>query len=69
MRTPFQLVTDRLSGDTLQCLEELKEQAEKGEVLGMAFVAMVKGATIHQECGRRMFAQPALHPRSGCGAG
>lgn len=43
MRPPFKLVTDRLSGDTLDCLRELTEQAEQGQVLGMAFVAMVKG--------------------------
>lgn len=43
MRPPFRLVPDNLSEDTLECLRQMQALAETGEILGLAFVAMVKG--------------------------
>lgn len=43
MTTPFRLVPDDLSADTIECLREMLEEAERGRLLGFAFVAMLKG--------------------------
>lgn len=40
---PFRLVPDSLSEDTVLCLRQLLTLAERGQVLGFAFVAIVKG--------------------------
>jgi hypothetical protein len=42
MKRPFTLVRDNISTDTVQCLDTLLEQARKGEVIGLAFVAILK---------------------------
>lgn len=42
MKPPFGLVPDRLSDDTVECLEQLLNEARKGEVIGLAFAAMLK---------------------------
>lgn len=42
---PFRLVPDTLSGETVECLEELLTLAKKGEVIGVAFAAVMKGRT------------------------
>lgn len=39
---PFILVPDALSSDTVECLEQLLEQAKRGQVIGLGFVAMLK---------------------------
>jgi hypothetical protein len=41
-RPPFKLVPDALSHDTVDALRELLEQAEAGQVVGIAFAAMYK---------------------------
>lgn len=42
MRPPFKLVDDDISLDTIQCLERLLEMAKRGELIGVALVAMLK---------------------------
>ena len=42
MRRPFTLVPDNLSSDTVECLEQLLERARRGEVIGLAFAAMLR---------------------------
>lgn len=42
MRTPFHLVPDTISKDTVQCLEQLLVAARKGQVIGLAYAAMLK---------------------------
>lgn len=43
MKPPFRLVPDTLSTDTIECLRQLVRAAERGEIHGVAFVAMVSG--------------------------
>lgn len=42
MRPPFRLLEDSLSRDTVEALEQLLDGARKGEVIGIAFAAMLK---------------------------
>jgi hypothetical protein len=42
MRSPFTLIPDNLSSDTVECLEQLLERAKRGEVIGLAFAAMLR---------------------------
>lgn len=42
MKAPFVLVPDTISNDTVQALEQLLTHARKGEVIGVAFAAMLK---------------------------
>ncbi len=42
MKPPFVLVPDTLSNKTVECLETLLAQAKSGEVIGIAFTAMLK---------------------------
>ena len=42
MKTPYVLVPDTLSNDTVECLAQLLEHAKSGDVIGVAFVAMLK---------------------------
>jgi hypothetical protein len=37
---PYHLVPDNISGETIQALRELLQQAEDGEIIGVAFCAM-----------------------------
>ena len=39
---PFILVPDRVSHNTVECLKLLLQQARKGEVIGIAYAAMLK---------------------------
>lgn len=39
---PFQLVHDRISRDTVACLETLLDYARRGELTGIGFVATFK---------------------------
>ena len=41
-RQPFALVPDAISHDTIACLKELLARAKAGEVLGIAYVAMLR---------------------------
>lgn len=41
-RAPFILVPDTISNDTVQALEQLLVAARKGDVIGVAFAAMLK---------------------------
>lgn len=41
-KPPFILVPDNVSTDTVACLRTLLYQAEKGEVIGLAYAAMLK---------------------------
>ena len=43
--TPILLVPDSLSTNTIKCLETLLEHARSGEVIGIAFAAMLKRQT------------------------
>lgn len=42
MRPPYTLVPDALSTDTVECLAELLKQAKAGNVIGIAFGAILK---------------------------
>ena len=42
MKAPFTLVPDSVSTDTVECLQLLLKRARKGEVIGLAFCAMLK---------------------------
>jgi len=41
-RPPFSLITETISADTVECLDELLERARAGEIIGIAYVAMFK---------------------------
>lgn len=41
-RPPFSLIPDTISTDTVECLDELLRMARSGEVIGVAYVAMLK---------------------------
>ena len=42
MKPPFRLAQEMLSHDTIEALRVLLEEAERGDILGMAFVVMHK---------------------------
>jgi hypothetical protein len=42
MRPPFILIPDNVSTDTVECLELLLTRARRGEVIGLAYAAMLK---------------------------
>jgi hypothetical protein len=42
VKSPYQLVPDTVSTDTVECLQLLLKRARKGEVIGLAFCAMLK---------------------------
>jgi hypothetical protein len=42
MKPPFILIPDSVSTDTVECLELLLRRARKGEVIGLAYAAMLK---------------------------
>ncbi|MCW1959817.1 MAG: hypothetical protein KIH64_014985 [Mycobacterium sp.] len=41
-RSPFTLVRRDISTDTVECLQSLLQQAQAGDVIGIAYVAMLK---------------------------
>lgn len=42
MKHPYRLVPDTISGDTVRALQQLLAAARRGEVIGIAYVAMYK---------------------------
>lgn len=42
MKKPFTLISDTVSTDTVECLQLLLKRARRGEVIGIAFCAMLK---------------------------
>lgn len=42
MKKPYSLVADSVSTDTIECLQLLLRRARKGEVIGLAYCAMLK---------------------------
>lgn len=42
MKPPFSLVADTVSTDTVECLQLLLKRARRGEVIGLAYCAMLK---------------------------
>lgn len=42
VKPPFVLVPDTVSHDTIECLELLLAQARRGQVIGLAYAAMLK---------------------------
>lgn len=42
MKSPFLLVPDVVSHDTVECLEQLLNQARRGQVIGIAYAVMLK---------------------------
>lgn len=42
MKRPFTLIPDGVSTDTVECLQQLLQRARTGEVIGLAFCAMLK---------------------------
>lgn len=42
LRPPYRLVPDAISDDTIRALEQLLRQARKGDIIGLAFVAMYR---------------------------
>lgn len=42
MKPPFVLIPDNVSTDTVKCLELLLNRARRGEVIGIAYAAMLK---------------------------
>lgn len=43
MKQPFTLIPDSISHDTRACLEQLKAEAEAGDVIGIAYAVMYRG--------------------------
>jgi hypothetical protein len=41
-KPPFILVPDTISHDTVECLEALLVQAKRGQVIGLAYAAMLR---------------------------
>jgi hypothetical protein len=42
VKTPYVLVVDNVSNETVECLEQLLDQAKRGNLIGVAFAAMLK---------------------------
>lgn len=42
MKAPYSLVPDVVSTDTVECLQLLLKRARRGEVIGLAYCAMLK---------------------------
>jgi hypothetical protein len=42
MKAPFTLIADTVSTDTVECLKVLLARARRGEVIGLAYCAMLK---------------------------
>lgn len=42
MKPPYILIPDTISTDTIECLETLLDQARRGQIIGLAFAAMLK---------------------------
>lgn len=42
MKAPFTLIADKVSTDTVECLRLLLARARRGEVIGLAYCAMLK---------------------------
>lgn len=42
MKEPYVLLPDYVSHDTVDCLKQLLAQAKRGEIIGMAYCAMLK---------------------------
>lgn len=42
MSTPYILIPDTVSTDTVECLQLLLRRAKRGEVIGLAYCAMLK---------------------------
>ena len=42
MKAPYHLVPDTISKDTVKCLEQLLRAARQGQVIGLAYAAMLK---------------------------
>lgn len=42
MKPPFALIADTVSTDTVECLRLLLQRAKRGEVIGLAYCAMLK---------------------------
>jgi hypothetical protein len=42
VKAPFSLVRDKISNDTIECLEQLLEAARRGEIIGLAYAAMMR---------------------------
>lgn len=42
MKDPYVLLPDYISHDTVDCLKQLLAQAKRGEIIGMAYAAMLK---------------------------
>ncbi len=42
MKPPFALIPDNVSTDTVECLRLLLQRAKSGEVIGLAYCAMLK---------------------------
>lgn len=45
MKTPFNLVPHEGSADTIECLKALLQRAERGEIVGVAYCAMLRKKT------------------------
>lgn len=42
MKAPYSLIDDAVSTHTIECLETLLDRARHGEVIGVAFAAMLR---------------------------
>lgn len=42
MKSPFVLIQDTISTDTVECCRQLLKAAQSGELIGIAFVGMLK---------------------------
>ncbi len=47
MDRPFTLAPDAISHDTIEALKALLRDAERGEIIGLAFAVMYKGKDLH----------------------
>lgn len=42
MKPPFVLIPDNVSHDTVECTRTLYEQAQRGELIGLAYVGVLR---------------------------
>lgn len=57
---PYILIPDNVSTDTIECLELLLRRAHKGEVVGLAYCAMLKKRAFIVNTAGRAYESPTF---------
>ena len=60
MKTPFVLISDNVSHDTVEALETLLEHAKSGELIGVCFTAMLKRRGYIVNCAGEAYRNPTF---------